>query len=142
MSKSNGNNGVEKQVEKRDPDTGKFLPGHQPKPGPGRPKGSVSFVTALEMAALEDGMTLTEHKVAVARKLCELIDAGDIRAIQVWLDRMEGPLDRTAVAVQVNNTTAGPRPPEPGTMHKWLEKLGDVASRQGLVAQVESEDDD
>lgn len=72
----------------RDPNTGKFVRGNRANPG-GRPKAAISL-EALTSCVSEDELRL------MVRKLVELSLAGDLKAMEMLLDRIYGkPQQRT-----------------------------------------------
>lgn len=90
---------------------GLFQPGTAP--GPGRPKGSLAFKTAIEKwadreAALEkDGTKVTKMEL-IAKKLVELAEAGNIKAIEMLADRIDGKPRQTIDATIDSRTPIDP----------------------------------
>jgi hypothetical protein len=90
-------------------------------PGPGRPKGSVSLVAKLK-AKLEEDPSRAD---ALMESLMLMAEGGDVQAMKVLLDRVDGPVatrieggDRavqievTYVEDQSHSPEAAPRPAE------------------------------
>ena len=80
--------------------------------------------------------------VTVAAHLMKRIRDGDVGAMKFFLSmRSEEFRDRgNAVNVAVNQTTqiaaqVGPPAPNDGDLGEWIQKLGDVAKRQGLIGE-------
>lgn len=69
-------------------DKGRFVPGVSGNPE-GRPKDSVSALTALKRVARTHPDKLYDACLAVLQKA---IDEGDVKALNLYLDRLDGPV--------------------------------------------------
>ena len=89
-------------------DKGRFVDGN---PGPGRPKGSVSIVTAIKQRLKDKPEELDDIINGFFSKAKE----GDVAAMKVILDRIDGPVkqevensgDVTIRVIRTSNQTAG-----------------------------------
>jgi len=119
----------------RDPKTGRLLPGHRIA-GPGRPKGSLDFMSICRTKAKEAGVTLEDLVWAATKGIAGKAAMGDAAAAKILLDRLCGSVDKAAVvSVDARSITAkaGPPIPKGGDFADWVTDLNRVAAKQGLL---------
>ena len=165
MSKSNGQNGrtagplkstsngialtrPEVQPEKKraqsplHDENGDFAKGNPG--GPGRPRGSLDFMTIARELAKKTGEPVEDAVETCLSSLKELAAEKDVPAIKTLLDRLCGPQEKgPTVNVGVDARTAiavGPPVPEGKDFGEYIRKLTSVAADQGLLGDDSPEE--
>lgn len=118
----------------RDPETGRFLPGHPG--GPGRPAGFDVRLLARRMAKKE-GVDLEEAIWSVVKKLLADALRGNIRAASLALRQLALPQPKDAgvvvnVANQANAGASGPPVPTGVELHEYVERLAEITRELGV----------
>jgi hypothetical protein len=121
----------------RDVVTGDFLPGHK-LAGPGRPKGSLDYMSICRTMAKRAGLKLEDLVWAATRGLAGRAAKGDSAAAKILLDRLCGPVDKALVEIDARSVglSAGPPIPQGGDFSDWVKGLNKVAAQQGLLGKT------
>lgn len=105
--------------------------------GPGRPKGSLDFMTIARALEKRTGHSLDKAVEISLRALTKAAAGKDILAIKTLLDRLCGPLEKgPTVNVGVDARTAisaGPPMPEGADFREYAVKLMGIAEGQKLL---------
>lgn len=120
----------------RDPVTGDFLPGHKIA-GPGRPKGSLDYMSVCRTMAKRAGVKLEDIVWGATEGLAGRAFKGDAAASKILLDRLCGPVDKALVEIDARSVVAaGPPLPQGGEFTDWVKGLNKVAAQQGLLGKT------
>ena len=118
----------------RDPSNGYFKPGHSIA-GPGRPKGSLDYMSICRTKSKAAGVPLEDLVWAATRGLALRAGRGDAAAAKVLLDRLCGPVDKALVEIDARSVGLAAGPPIPGgsDFKDWVAGINRVAAQQGLL---------
>ena len=139
MSETNGSNDKPEPRQEsgdngRNPTNGQFVKGNAG--GPGRPAGTVDFMSICRRKAKESGIDLDHLVWSTAAALFAKAASGDPAAARVILDRTCGPVEK-AVEINVDarkvELRQGPPIPEGKDLGDYIIKLSEVAIQQGLI---------
>ena len=120
----------------RDPVTGRLLPGHKIA-GPGRPKGSLDFMSVCRTKAREAGVKLSDLVWLATKGLASRAARGDAAAAKVLIDRLCGPIDKALINLELGAGAIPQAPPVTAdgtgapTLAEHLERLVTIARERG-----------
>ena len=108
---------------------GRWTPGNHG--GPGRPRRFDFMKTARDQAKA-NGTDLAEEIWNILSAMIDAAKDGDVKAAALVFDRLCGAVDRGPL-IEIDARTGSTGPTIPLDLGKCLERLHDVAERQGLL---------
>lgn len=129
MSEGNGNgtNGRQETGENGRDGLGRFVEGNPG--GPGRPQGTLDFMSIMRRMAAEEEVDLERLVWKAAIGLLEAAAKGDAAAGKLMFDRVNGLLDKgMSVNVDARQVTVGPPMPEGRRLADWLLDVGKASA--------------